>query len=258
MRGVGRFVVSVCAAVAVLCSASSALAAGGGNIASAPSVVYGQLEFGNTVTDSGLGAPACTNDGRGRSWWLLPVLTGDQVKIDLSGHTTGDGFLVAAYNVGTNDFNFVNGPSPYASNVDHQADQAEIVFRAPADGNMPLLVSSCDNVGDYSFTAYVTHGLVAKLAWKGKNYRQHRTYFAVSAYNPDGTPITSGLHATVQVYRSGKWSQWGKSTLSQSQFSSFYIAWPRSMKGHWWKVRVVVSGAGYQTATSGTQRVKGV
>jgi hypothetical protein len=256
MRGIRRFIVSICVAGSVLCLAPGALAAGGASIAAAPTVVYGQLEFGNTVTDSGKGTPQCDNAGDGRSWWLLPVLTGDQVKIDLAGHTEGDGFIVAAYSVGTNDFNFVNEPSPYASNSEHQADQAEVVFRAPADGNMPLLVSSCDNVGDYSFTAYVTHGVVAKLSSKGSNHRQHRTYFAVSAYNPDGAPVTSGLHATVQVSRSGKWGLW--KTLSQSQFSSFYIGWPRSMRGHSWNVRVVVSGSGYQTATSRAQRVQGV
>jgi hypothetical protein len=86
------------------------VATGGGSIASAPTVAYGQLEFGNTATD--LPANEFAN-GYCYSWWLVPAITGDKITIDWTSEPDANGAYLTAlwaylYPVGTTDFNFPN------------------------------------------------------------------------------------------------------------------------------------------------------
>jgi hypothetical protein len=230
----------------------AALGAGGANIASAPSVAYGQQEFGNTVTDSA--APQCDSTGDGRSWWTLPVVAGDHIKVDLAGQTTGDGFFLGAYRLGVTDFNFVE-LDPYASTYDHQSDQEELIFSAPATGTMPMLVASCDSIGTYSFTANVTHGLVASLSVHAVNHRAHRTTFVVGAHTPDGRPLRGpNFREDIQLLYHGRWVT--QATLGAPV--TFNYGWTRQQRGKYESLRVRVRAPGYVTATSATVRIKGV
>lgn len=58
----------------VLTVAASAQAEGGAGIATAPTVAFGQQEFGTLSTPNAQCVYA--------SWWLLPVVTGDTIQID--------------------------------------------------------------------------------------------------------------------------------------------------------------------------------
>ncbi|MDQ1699421.1 MAG: hypothetical protein QOG34_1284 [Frankiaceae bacterium] len=152
----------------------SAYAAGGSDIASAPTVAFGQSQSGNTTTDSGSDGSCFSPHGYGNSWWNLPVSTGDKITIDMAGQTEGDGFNLRVYPSGTNDFNVSNSTEPYAEN--EQADSSEVKFTAPSDGVMPMDISTCDSLGTYSFTAYLTHPKPAPTRYKvcTKKKRKHR------------------------------------------------------------------------------------
>lgn len=255
-RGRGVTSAAAVAAFALLATAAPAAATGGASIATAPTVPYGAQQFGNTVTDDGH-APNCDSTiGPGRSWWLLPVTTGDKVTIDIEGQTEGDGFTVNVYKSGTNDFNYASQFDPYATNANGSSafsDQFELPFIAPSSGLMPMDVSTCDSIGSYDFTAYVAHKLVLGLNPAGTKRRQHRSLFGVQLHNPDGVAVSSsGIKAAVQVLTHGHWTTLG-TVGSPYRFS---IKWALKLRGHFQSVRVVVSGAGYQTTTSRTLRVK--
>lgn len=248
-----RCLVAFGVAMIVVCAtASAAVASGGANIASAPTVVYGQQEFGNTVTDDGQGTPNCdTTRGPGRSWWTLPVTAGDRVTIDLGGQTQGDGFSIDVYATGTNDFD-VAQRLPYASEDDFR-DQVELVFTAPVSGTMPMDVSTCDDIGTYAFTAYVQHRLVLSLSAGATNHRSHRTKLIVGAHNPDGVVVNSAvLRCRFERLGHRKWIM----IATRAQPFALSYKWPRSERGTWQWLRVQVSGSGYLTAASQSVRVR--
>jgi hypothetical protein len=83
MRGIRG--ISILGAVAgTLVLVVPAFAAGGATIASAPTVAYGQQEFGNTATDSTVAQDLCHGSDQ-TSWWLASVTAGDRLTIDFGG-----------------------------------------------------------------------------------------------------------------------------------------------------------------------------
>jgi hypothetical protein len=254
MRGI-RSAAALAAAFAALgLSAGPALAAGGSSIGTAPTVGYGQQEFGNTLTDGGT-AGACWPESGGESWWLLPVVAGDSVKVDLEGPTQGgDGFLVEAYPAGTSDYT-VSQTHAYASVNTSFADQSagQLAFTASSTGVMPMAVVGCDQPGTYDFTASDAHKIVLGLSLKGTNRARHRSSFTLQAHRPDGTALSgSGVRATPQLLSGGRW----RNLASGAPPFNFTVSWPARYRGRWQSVRVVASGSGYLNATSQTVRVK--
>jgi hypothetical protein len=236
-----RAAVLVTAAVALIC-APSALAAGGSSISAAPTVAYGQAEFGNVPVD-GDHSQSCPI-----SWWNLPVSAGDLITIDLEGQTQGDGFYLNVYPLGTNDFNYVDR----YSFADKDGERLELVFRAPATGSMPLGISTCDDVGTYDFTATVQHGLVATLFKRGT--AGHVSHFTSGVATPDGESLSDpGITLDVLVQRRayGSWSKIG--SLAPGDFQ---IRWGSRDRGKYRWVRVRAHGPGYVTTLSRTVRVK--
>jgi hypothetical protein len=237
--------------------APPALASGGSSIASAPTIVYGQQEFGNTAMDncSALQEPALSNQ-TAESWWLAHVTAGDRVTIDFEGTRSPARSVYAAelWPVGTTDFTFPgvdDWTGPETMTLAGENGKAEMVVNSvPRSGMMPLVFAdwyNCDgpNGGPYDFTAYVLHRLVLSMSARS-NRRQHRTYFYVGAHNPDGVPVSNGLHPAFQLFYGGKWHPVGT-----------HVKWTGWDRGKWWRVRAQVSGSGYLTATKRI-RVKGV
>lgn len=241
-----------------LIAASDARATGGSSIGSAPSVVYGQQEFGNTVTDEGGERPDCdTTRGPGRSWWMLPVIADDRVTIDLEGKTEGDGFLVNVYPLGTNQFN-VGQSKPFASTVNHQENKEELSFTAPATGTMPMGVATCDAVGTYNFTAYVVH--VIRLGLPHPLLLRRKGLLSVSVHSPDGGIISDpALRVIVQVGGNGSWWNVGSSSVTDS-VAAIRMTIPTRLRGRLVKLRVIAGGGAYQPLTiiRGKVRVQNV
>ena len=247
---------SVVALLAAWGWTSSALASGGASIASAPTVVYGQQEFGNLASDNGEAPCDISGDPiGGSSWWNLPVTAGDRVTIDYEGDLGG--FYL--FPVGTTDF-ALTSTDPFETSHLGSNGKQRAVFTAGRSGSMPLDLGMNDGCypvasldppaynmrpGPYDFTAYVLHKLVLSMSARS-NRRQHRTYLYVGAHNPDGVPITNGVHAAFQLLYGGRWHPTGT-----------YVHWTGRARGKWWRVRAQVAGSGYVTATESI-RVKGV
>ena len=187
---------TVVIAVLGLTLVSSARATGGASIGSAPTVVYGQQEFGNTVTDEGGEPPNCdTTRGPGRSWWMLPAVVGDRITIDLEGQTEGDGFQINVYPLGTNQFNFPKAQR--AASIERQESREELVFTAPSTGSMPMDVLTCDAIGSYDFTTYVTH--TVRLALLHLSRLRPGDLLTVLVHSPDGGIVSASATASTST-----------------------------------------------------------
>lgn len=247
MRGLGSAV-----AAAVLLGGgvgvSSAWAAGGASIAAAPIVAYGQQEFGNTTTDGGV---AFLPGEGGSGWWKLPVVAGDEVTVDFSGQSQGDGFTLGIYPSDANDYNY--------NQVDRIGTSAQentfaYSFVAPATGLDPMNVYTPDSVGDYNFIASVRHQLVARLIVGRTNRASNRTRFMLSLHNPDGAVVSAnGLSMRVQS-RSAE-NRWRTIDESPAQ-GSFTIRWPKRLVGTRLQLRVLVTGSAYRAAQTAVVRLR--
>ena len=242
-------------ALGVVCcigwGAPAALASGGSSIGSAPTIAYGQQEFGNTATDSPF------VDFFSNSWWLLPVTAGDKITLDLQSELvncngcfspgpTPDVSEEKIYPVGTNDFN-VSSASPVSDHNPSDTGDLQDIITAPSTGTMPLdFTAYVGNPGPYDFTAYVLHAIVLSEDYR-PNRRLHRTTFSVAVHDPDGAVIiNSGLRMTVRV---------GNAPRPIAEAFTFSIKWNRNQRGKWQTVHFSVSGPSYQPAATSV-RVK--
>jgi len=247
------------AAALICCWPASALASGGGSIASAPTVAYGQQESGNTATDLPANYFAL---GYCYSWWLVPAITGDKITIDWTSEPDANGAYLTAlwaylYPVGTTDFNFPNTNPVAEKDVNYAVTGLqELQYVANRDGTMPLefqaAASDCQqDAGPYSFTAYISHELVLGLR-AHTNRAHHSTTFSVAVHNPDGAPIAGvPLIATYQLLTHRHWQTIGSGALQSTK------RWTPAQRDTFQSVRVTVSGPSYRSASQSI-RVKAV
>jgi hypothetical protein len=247
------------AAALMFCWPASALATGGGSIASAPTVAYGQQEFGNTATDLPANEFA---QGYCYSWWLVPAITGDKITIDWTSEPDASGAYLTAlwaylYPIGTTDFNFANTTPAAEKDVNYAVTGLqELQYITTSDGTFPLQfqasASDCQaDAGPYSFTAYITHELVLGLH-AHTNRARHSTTFSVAVHNPDGAAITGvPLVATYQLLSHGHWEKMRSGALQLTK------RWGPARRGTFQSVRVTVSGPSYRSASESI-RIKAV
>jgi hypothetical protein len=171
---------------------ATASAAGGANIASAPTVVYGQHTFGNTSIGEWRKVPA--------EYWNLSMKAGDQVTIDWA--TTDSDYASEAlvYPAGTTDFSINNVSSLEYYEIGSN-NHAEAIFSTGVGGSFPLIFAAnhccTKNPGPYDFTATIQHALTIAL----KQYAHIRTTttIAASANLVDGTPVPDGTGFNLSV-----------------------------------------------------------
>jgi hypothetical protein len=252
---------TVALAFLLIGAVSSASAAGGSSIASAPTVVYGQQEVGNTAAD--YGSQTRTGDLNGDSWWRLQATAGDRITIDWEGNADE----LNVWPAGTTDYNIeANSDDGVSSNFVSAYNGAnlkmETVLTVPRDGSYPLEFLTdypfcgCGvDPGPYDFTAYVQHALVIASTATRSNRRQHRTSFWFSVANPDGAAITDpNLRFVDQIWNGRKWVN---GPVSAAPFA-FSVRWNQGARGRWQRVRIVVFGQGYISTASRTVRVPGI
>jgi hypothetical protein len=233
--------------VLALAFAATAHAEGGATIASAPTVVYGQQEFGTLATPN----PHCAYV----SWWQLPVVTGDAIQIDWEVHN--EGIHMHVFATGTNDFNFEARES--LKFVPNSNLKTESTFTATQTGEMPMWFAiqeyNCPSVnvpGPYSFTATVTHALVvglppvATLARKGT--------LTVGVHNPEGGPISSpAVEIELQIKGRGSWQRIGTGTAASPNIAFKIPARYRHTRHL--TLRALAHGTGYSPASSAHLKV---
>lgn len=238
----------------------TAAASGGASIASAPAVAYGQQEFGNTATDGGTNPGSllleaqCSEVGT-NGWWNLPVAAGDEVTVDWEAFA---GSYAMVFPVGTTDFNVVGTHAVIQSNVSSNG-KAEMGFRAPISGTMPLVIGAdgecfIDYPGPYSFTAYVKHTL--RLSIPRRRVLPLRGTVAVHVSTPEGQPISdSGLQVLVQIQSHGHWRGIGSTSAAGGVANVPYTV-PAGLRGSHASLRAIARGNEYEPASSAAVRVR--
>lgn len=215
-----------------------------GTIAGAPTVVFGQQEFGNTATDSETTCPALQEQD---SWWLLPAQAGDRVTIDYEGSGVRQERL---FRIGTNDFNYpARDQSPFQQ-TDSGGGNAEAVITIPQTESWPLEFdswSACNSPigGPYDFTAYVAHKVIVSLS--ARRGRAHQTVFTAKLSSPDGAAlVSSALKCTFQELTGGRFVKVGTSAPPCHRT----LRWSAKQRGRLQTLRVQVAGVGYLPVSS--------
>lgn len=227
----------------VLAAAASAQAEGGAGIASAPTVAFGQQEFGTLATPDAHCVYA--------SWWLLPVTTGDSIQIDWEVHN--EGIHLHVWAPGTNEFNFETRES--LKLVPNSNLKAESTFQATQTGDMPMRFAiaeeHCPSVavpGPYSFTAYVTHALNVALPHVGR--LAHQGTLAVGVHNPEGVAINNpAIQVALQVKGPGVWRTIGTASVANGSAIVHYTV-PAFERHRLIALRAVGHGPEYASASS--------
>ncbi len=252
-RRVGLLAVLV-VLVALASAPARALAAGGTSIASAPAVVYGQQEFGNTATDQHLEGSCGFSGDAWRSYWTLNVVAGDRLTIDWE--SSAPKTEIELMPIGTTDFTFLK-TEPAASQSLSSNGKNQLQYTAPQSGAMPLYFQACgfENAGGpYDFTATDQHALVVGL----QQYAHIKTTSTLwgKASLADGTPVPDGLVFTLSA-------SWGDHGQAQYQATSsggalgFPLSLPASAQGRFVTFTLTrAADVQYQEAKSTEMKVK--
>jgi len=254
----GRRLVLVALAVAtgsVLAGASTAVADGGQTIAGAPTVVFGQQEFGNTA-NGGEGQPGCfsSTGNTFRSWWGVAATAGDELTIDWE--TQSPSMYMNLFQVGTTDYNEPDQTPLVQENVNSNY-KAEGTYTAIQSGVLPLEFFSDSGCGNppapYDFTVSVIHALAVSLSTLTGSLSGVAT---AGVHNPDGGPL-SGPPLVVNLQVSGVGLPWTSigSASPVNGVATIDYAVPASLAGKAVEFRAVGQGTGYQTNTSSVQTV---
>jgi hypothetical protein len=241
--------VVVVASAFLAAGTASAGAEGGTGIASAPTVVYGQQEFGNLTTPDAHCVYA--------SWWQLPVVTGDSIQIDWEVHDGGIHLHVWA--PGTTEFNFETRES--LKLVPNSNLKTESTFTATQTGDMPIRFAvaeeRCPSVnvpGPYSFTAYVTHAL--SLALPNVASLRSRGTLAVAVHDPAGGFINDpAVQVKLQIKGRGGWQTIGLAAVANS-IAVVQFKVPRRLRHQRVTLRALAAGTSFAPASTAHLKVR--
>lgn len=239
-----------CLAVAT----APAWADGSQTISGAPTVAFGQQEFGNTSSGTQ------DSDGYFHSYWALPVIAGDSVTIDWEApnYASGQYPTLRIFPVGTTDYNVgTTETSQYQDLSDNGRN--ELQFTAPRSGTMPVdfrsSCASCDGgAGPYEFTAAVRHRVL--LAVPAKHSLPLHGTVAVTVRDPDGSGVSdAALRISLQVRTAhGAWRAVGAAAPAGGTARIRYVL-PSADAGLHLRLRALATGSQYTAATSSLQVV---
>ena len=242
----------------LLIGAPTALADGGPKIAGAPTIPFGEPQFGSTLNGGR------SLDGAYNSYWSLPVIAGDQITIEWRGQSspTPDTPQLAVYSVGTTDDDVAFTHSA-VSKTPYGDGLAEVTFTASKTGTMPtdfqargcLFGGGCANhAGPYDFIAFVRHA--SQLALPTLGSLPIDGTVAVSARNPDGAAISDGrLYIFLQIKPADQqWANVGSASPADGTAKIAYVI-PASLAGQHVQVRAVTGGAYYLPEQTAAEQV---
>jgi hypothetical protein len=212
---------------------ATALAEGGKTIATAPSVVYGQPEFGNTAMGAEYPGKGCGFLGFNTyrdQFWLLNVTAGDLLSINWGGVNNTE---LRLYPVGTTDYTVFGESTRTAAEEDLNGNnKSQLQYNVPASGVMPLEFSVCydpdnETPGPYDFAVTAQHGLSVNLLPR-PHVRTNSVIYG-SAALVSGTPVPDGMSFTLTA-------SWGNGSASYSATSAggslvFTLALPEEVEG---------------------------
>jgi hypothetical protein len=224
-------------------------AEGSQTIASAPTVVFGQQEFGTTVGGAHLEKPSGL-----ASFWSLPIIAGDQLTIDWEA-TLGSSTGIHLYPVG--------GVNDYTDQEAHtvagqgQSDNGknQLEYTAPTTGDMILaMVTNHASGASYNFIAYVRHAVALAMPRLGSV--PHRKTVVVAVHAPDGSEVSDpSLQVTLEAKVHGTWKTVGRASVKQSM-AKIKVKFPPSSWRRSIFVRATAVGRSYIRAWTRAIQVK--
>jgi hypothetical protein len=207
---------------------ATASAAGGSSIATAPPVIYGQQEFGNTAEYEQPFDQRCSDAGGYRSYWNLPVTAGDLLTINWEATWTTELELLPA---GTTDFTAFQVETALKK-LPSSNGKAQTQYAVPLSGTMPLIFRTCRfagyTPGPYSFTVTAQHGMAVSLTTPPSTI-QTNSVITGTARLTSGAPVPDGMFFTLAVVEPE-----GTATFSAAAYGgnlSFPLSLPASTAG---------------------------
>jgi hypothetical protein len=241
----GTFLTAVVLACSL--SAAGALAEGGPAISGAPTIAYGQPNFGNLTS--------VASDGKGcqREFWLLPVIAEDHMTLSWDAMSLGTSAVI--YPVGTKDYSWLTA-KVVAEASSNSSGAGQVSFAAPRTGDMVVMFvdqdsasAGCGNPGPYQFNASVVHKMIVSLRTVRKKTTLYYATFQITLYNPDGARIVpSGVTYNFSEHAQG-YEPDEYATQNAPPFR-FLWHWNYLKTDYRVTVRVFVSALGYRTAVS--------
>ena len=262
-----RAVVGTLAAAGLLLAfASPSLADGGASIALAPTVTFGQQEFGNTA--NGAVTTQCDGSWFGDetfydSFWGLPATSGDTVTVDWEAN---QGTVLSIYPAGTTDYNMSQATAA-STGTPTPNGKDELSFTAQASGVVPMDFEAADGggfctsaptatPGPYDFTVSVEHAVI--LAVPHITVLHMHADLAVGTHTPDGKPLTDpALRVTIQVKSGGKWMRIGAG-VPVAGVARVRISLPKRLRKTTVDLRAHAVGSAYTTQSSAVAIVRTV
>jgi hypothetical protein len=235
----------------------AAWAEGGKSIAAAPTVIFGQQEFGNTA--------AGVEDSKGNfhSWWNLAVLAGDRVTIDWGApnYTSGQYPELQVFPLGTNDYTVGGVPfGTYQVQAPNDNGLNQFNFTVASSGDIPFNFTAgpgncCSGSnGPYDFTAYVLHAV--ELAIARRRALSIRGILPVAVNRPEGGLVTDpNLRILLQIKGHGRWRSIGQATVANG-FAYVPFAVPARLRRQRASLRAIAQGDSYISAASAAVRVR--
>jgi hypothetical protein len=200
-----------------------AYASGGSNIATAPTVVFGQHTFGTTATGEYDCGPA--------EFWNLSLQPGDQATIDWGATQRSYANELFVYPAGTTDFS-INNVQWLDRYLLGENAKAEAVFSSGTGGNFPLIFAAedCDedhHAGPYDFTVTDQHAVTATL--RQFPHIRPTTTLTATASLVSGAPVPDGLVFTLGVTWPGGVASYTAASVGGGL--TFPIALPETAEG---------------------------
>lgn len=231
--------------------AANAAGEGGASVATAPSIPWGQQQFGTIAGGStSLTASYCRSGSSAASqmptrYWLLNGATGDHVTIDFE---VGPRANVIVMPNGSTDFTLDAPPlfdDQYFINA-NAGGKHQLAFTLNQGGLYPVLFCQyVDYATAYNFTANVKHAVVLTLKKRKKLSRSGTLNVAV--HTPEGLAVSDpALTVAVQIKKphSRKWKRIGSASVSNSVAAVPYRL-SSSLLGKKISIRAVTSGLNY-------------
>jgi hypothetical protein len=248
-------VVSICP-VLLLCGVPSAFAEGP-SIASATTIVPGQLEFGNTLNGHQYKNDNCMTGTRTdfESFWALNAVVGDKFVVTWEAVPQT---WIEVLPIGTTDFNYTKAKSFLHESISSNGKGEFSFSETSTSGTLPFVVHNalCEppyGPGPYSFTVVVTHALEVSLPITHALRRVGA--LSVSTHNPEGVRIEDpAVQVDVQVKGRGGWQTIGRGTAASASIAYRIPASLRHVRRV--TLRALASGTGYVPASSIHQKVR--
>ena len=219
-----------------------ASAEGGSSIASAPAVVIGEQEFGNTANGPYF-------HGSYHSFWGLGLAGGDKVVIDWEAIRTD--MWLRLYPPSTSDFNLEQA-DPIKQQQPSSNGKNEMRFTPSQGGVFPLIVEGRYS-GIYSFTVFVKHALTVIMPRLSR--LPHRGELRVQVHSPEGTTISdSTLKVNVEARAGRTWKKIGSAPVSNS-IAEVSVKVPRTLWHKRVSLRATALGQSYIKTHSRSERV---